>query len=320
MRRRAKFWSVSGLLLVAACGRERGDADERRGSDAPVAAPARTAALNGRLVVVIPDSQRALAGLALAAVRAGAARDETVLVGVVAAEPERVTTVRAPVAGRLTLLDGTRWPSFGDAVAAGRVLGQVSDAKPIAAPASGTVTRVDARPGEFVQPGDALLELTDFSRPLVRVAWLDDAAPPRALTIAVSGRRVGASLLGPAPAADSLTGRPAYLYRARASWPGSRPGAVVPLSSAAGAGGAPAEGAVVPTAAVVQWEGLTWAFVRRGPGRYERVPVPTSHPVPGGWVVSRGIAPGDSVVAGGAETLLSEEFRSRVTVGEESGE
>jgi hypothetical protein len=42
--------------------------------------------------------------------------------------------------------------------------------------------------------------------------------------------------------------------------------------------------------------------------------------VSGGWVASEPFAAGDSVVVRGAEELLSEEFRARVTVGDESGE
>ena len=42
-------------------------------------------------------------------------------------------------------------------------------------PISGTVTRVGAQPGALVEAGQALLEVADLSRPLVRVAWLVDA-------------------------------------------------------------------------------------------------------------------------------------------------
>jgi hypothetical protein len=84
--------------------------------------------------------------------------------------------------------------------------------------------------------------------------------------------------------------------------------------------GADAEGALVPDGAVVQWEGLAWAYLQRAPGRFERVRVPTDRPAPGGWLVGAPLAAGDSVVVRGAEELLSEEFRARVTVGDESGE
>ena len=78
-----------------------------------------------------------------------------------------------------------------------------------------------------------------------------------------------------------------------------------------------AQGTLVPDAAVVQWEGLAWAYRARGANRFERVRVVTDHPAAGGWVVSGPLAAGDSVVVRGAEELLSEEFRARVTVGDE---
>jgi hypothetical protein len=76
----------------------------------------------------------------------------------------------------------------------------------------------------------------------------------------------------------------------------------------------------VPDAAVVQWDGLAWAYRRRGAGRYERVAVPTDRPVAGGWIAVRGLSPGDTVVTTGAQELISEEFRARVSVGDEAGE
>jgi hypothetical protein len=77
---------------------------------------------------------------------------------------------------------------------------------------------------------------------------------------------------------------------------------------------------VIPDSAVVQWEGLAWVYRRLAPGRFERVRVATDRPVPGGWLSGPPLAAGDTVVLRGAEELLSEEFRARVTVGDESGE
>jgi hypothetical protein len=185
------------------------------------------------------------------------------------------------------------------------------------------VTRVGAQPGSLVEAGQTLLEVADYSRPLVRVAWLEraGAAPVRRLSLS-SGEgapRVDARLVGPAPEADPVTRRPAYLYRASHAWPGATPGtpveAIVP-----GQGGSASEGVLVPDPAVVQWEGLAWAYRQRAPGRFERARVTTSRPAPGGWIAGPPFAPGDSVVVRGAEELLSEEFRARVTVGDESGE
>jgi hypothetical protein len=128
---------------------------------------------------------------------------------------------------------------------------------------------------------------------------------------------VHASLIGPAPEADPLTRRPAYLYRSRARWPGAVPGTPV---TALVPDGEKAEGVLVPDDAVVQWEGLAWVYVSRGSGEFARVRMPTEQPVPGGWIAGPPLEEGDSVVVTGVQELLSEEFRSRVTVGEESGE
>ena len=77
---------------------------------------------------------------------------------------------------------------------------------------------------------------------------------------------------------------------------------------------------MVPDSAIVQWEGLAWTYRWRAAGQFERVRVKTDRPVPGGWLAGPPLGPGDSVVLRGAEELLSEEFRARVTVGDESGE
>jgi hypothetical protein len=61
-------------------------------------------------------------------------------------------------------------------------------------------------------------------------------------------------------------------------------------------------------------------FVERGAGRFGRVRAPTDRPVAGGFLASAGLLAGDTVVVEGAEQLLSEEFRARVTVGDEPGE
>jgi hypothetical protein len=76
----------------------------------------------------------------------------------------------------------------------------------------------------------------------------------------------------------------------------------------------------IPPEAAVQWDGLVWAYVEQEPGAFARVRVETTRPLERGWAVTRGFRPGDRVVTRGAEQLLSEEFRARVTVGEEVGE
>ena len=62
--------------------------------------------------------------------------------------------------------------------------------------------------------------------------------------------------------------------------------------------------------------------MRREAGRYARVRLAGDHPVGDGWLATEGgdLAPGDTVVVRGAQVLLSEEFKSRVRVGDEVAE
>jgi len=316
---------VLAVALVVLYRGHRREVVQEAERQAPVMAPSRVSADSEAVVVTLAAGERRRVGLELAVVRSTSGGAESRMPGEVVPETERATVLRAPVAGRFTLPDGARWPALGERVAAGVPLAQVSDARPLALPIGGVVTRVGAQPGALVEAGQALLEVADYSHPLVRLAWLGPAGgvPPARLAVApsASGARVPARLVGPAPEADPVTRRAAYLYRAERAWPGATPGtpvvAFVTRPASRGEGNA---GAFVPDAAVVQWDGLAWAYRARGSGRFERVRVGTDRPAPGGWIVDAPLAPGDSVVVRGAEELLSEEFRARVTVGDESGE
>jgi biotin carboxyl carrier protein len=310
---------VAGVLLI---GRDDGAQEHRQEADAdqPIVAPSRVVVAEGGPRVVLDSAERRRIGLRVAALAHASAETGRHLPGQVIPEPERTVTLRAPVTGRLTVAEGGRWPVLGQRLAAGTTVGRVSDAQPLTVPIRGMVTAVSARPGEIVEAGQVLLELADNTHPVVRIAWPGDAGrPPESVSILPSPAEapVEASLLGPAPEADPLTRRPAYLYRSRRRWTGAVPGtpvtAVVP-------DGEKAEGVLVPDDAVVQWEGLAWVYVGRGAGEFARVRVSTEQPVPGGWIVGGSLQEGDSVVVTGVQELLSEEFRSRVTVGEESGE
>jgi biotin carboxyl carrier protein len=290
--------------------------------DQPIVAPSRVQDQEGTAVVVFDSAEGRRVGLALAPLGPASRAPEDRLPAEVIAESGRTAQLRAPVAGRLTVPEGARWPVLGARVAAGVELARVSDARPLALPIGGVVTRVGAQPGALVEAGQSLLEVSDYSRPLVRVAWPERAGdtPPAHLSFAPNGEsvRIGARLVGPAPEADPVTRRPAYLYRAGQPWPGATPG--TPVIVLVPRAGRAAAGVLVPDSAVVQWEGLAWAYVRRAPGRYQRVRVPTDRPAPGGWITGAPLGAGDTVVVRGAQELLSEEFRARVTVGDEAGE
>jgi multidrug efflux pump subunit AcrA (membrane-fusion protein) len=313
---------AAALVLLYRNHREESAAEAQR--DAPVVAPSRVSEDSAGVVVALRAGDRGRIGLALAALRPAAAESEERLPAEVLPESERAAVLRAPVTGRLTLLPGVPWPALGQRVVAGTPVAQVSDARPLSLPITGRVTRVAALPGSLVEAGQPLLEVADYSRPLVRVAWPDAAgsAPPARLALAPTEQadRIPARLIGPAAEADPVTRRPAYLYRADRAWPGATAGTPALAFVTRPHAGASEVAVLVPDAAVVQWDGLAWAYRALHGDRYERVRIPTDRPGPGGWLVSAPLGPGDSVVVRGAEELLSEEFRARVTVGDESGE
>lgn len=327
--RKAVATALAVVVLVALVYLFRTRRAETAGAgdrEAPVVAPSRMLEANGEAVVALDREARQRLGLALVGLSAATAKPDVRLPGEVIEEPERTTVVRSPLSGRLSATPAGSWPTFGEWVRAGREIGQVSDARPLVLSRSGTVTRLGAHPGEIVEAGQVLLEVTDYSEPLARITWSDDGPMPAPATVtlipstsaAPAPPGIPARLVGPGSEADPVSRRPTFLYRAQRAWPGSRPGA--PLTAAVPATGAALAGVRVPEAAVVQWQGLGWAYVQRSPGHFARVRVPTTSPVAGGWLVRGDLAGGDSVVVRGAQELLSEEFRARVSVGEETGE
>lgn len=333
--------TIGGGLLLAALImfgllKARGQSASEAQRDAPVNAPSRMRESQGPLgdeaAVVLDSVAQARAGIVTRVLGRGSNAAAIRLTGVLVVDPTRITTVQAPVAGRLTASPGS-WPALGEYRAPGTVVAQVSDARPLALTRGGTITRVSAQPGQIVQAGQELLQLTDFTELLARIAWPPEATstPPRRIMLAPLGGGVMSSspaayasayLVGPAADVDSATRMPVYLYRTSGTWPGARPGApvVALLSDPRNT----AVGVFVPTTAVVQWEGLAWAYVQRSDAhdrkRFVRRRVDTSQPVANGWLVTQtsalGVHAGDTVVVQGAQDLLSEEFRSSLTVGD----
>ena len=310
-----------GVCLAAACLQRQVEKVRETEAHEAAAEPSHVTERDGETSVTLDSATVARIGLRIVAIHAASRREETELPALIVADPEATSFVRAGVAGRLAVPEGVGWPRFGSSIEAGAALGVIGDARPITAPRGGTVSRVMAQPGELVQPGQELLEVTAYDSPLVQVAWSADLPEPPArmsFSSAAGGPRVEAALIGPAAEADPVTRSPAWLYRVRGRWKGMRPGASVTahLPDARGV----RSGVLIPAGAVVQWDALAWAYQEKEPGRYVRVRVPTDLPVSGGWLVSGPLSPGDRVVITGAGQLLSEEFRARIVVGEEVGE
>ena len=339
MRARTRALYIVGVIAIAAvivigflAGRRELAAERER--EAPVAAPTRLrdvrTSVGTEAGIVLDTLTERRVGIQTITLGPATRRAATIpLTGELLADPARVTTIRAAVPGRVTALGP--WPVIGEGLSAGRELAQVSDARPLVVPRSAIVTRVSAQPGELVQAGQELIQLTDFREPLARIVWRLDLplAPPQTLTVApLGGLNPGALAHYVAPAAevDSLTRAPAFLYRLSTSWPGARPG--LPLVATIEDPRTSVSGVFVPIDAVVQWEGLSWVYAERGtltdaraPAHtYVRLRVDTSRPVNGGWLVApiaSSLHSGDAIVVRGAQQLLSEEFRARIRVGEE---
>jgi multidrug efflux pump subunit AcrA (membrane-fusion protein) len=310
-------WALTVSLGLAGCRGELDRVSQKRGA----AEAARTEQLGVEAAVVLDRTALTRIGLRTVALVRSNQPPEMQLAALVIEDPGAASAVRTGIGGRLAEPEGRTWPRIGERLQAGTEIARVGDALPLAVPRGGTVTRILAQPGELVQAGQALLELTDYTAPVARVVWVPGAPPPPptlSLAPLEGGARLRARLEGPAAQADPLTGGPAYLYRLSARAGNLRPGAtLIAFLPDPGVG---TGGVAVPSSAVVQWEALAWVYVEREPGRFVRVRVPTDHPIQGGWRVSQGLTPGDRVVVRGAGQLLSEEFRARIVVGEEVGE
>lgn len=148
---------------------------------------------------------------------------------------------------------------------------------------------------------------------LLRIAAPSGAAlpkPPATARVAASdGRLRTATLVSPSPQADPRIQGPTFFYAAPSDGllPGTTLTAYLPI-------GAEKTGAIVPADAVVWWQGKSWFYAQSASDRFARRELAGAQPVDEGWFVP-GMPP-RKVVVRGAQTLLSEELRGQIKVGE----
>jgi len=155
---------------------------------------------------------------------------------------------------------------------------------------------------------DALLMQRRFLLQVTSTTTAPFAAPKQATVQLGDGTRAIATLVSVVPQLDPRLQTPSLLYMLPAHL-GLVPGINLSVFLPAGV---PRNGVIVPTAAVVVSQGSAWCYVEGSTGRFTRTAVDTTTPVAGGWFVQRGVPDGARVVTGGAQTLLSEEFRSQI--------
>lgn len=138
----------------------------------------------------------------------------------------------------------------------------------------------------------------------------------RVLPQANDAPSVAIRTIHPAPTVDATLRGQAFLLVVDQPGPHLPPGTVV--TTLLTLPGDVANGVTLPVSAVVRSAGLAWAYVQTGEHEFTRREVATNAAMPGGWFVTAGFTAGDAVVVTGAQTLLSEEFKSQISVGEEA--
>jgi hypothetical protein len=129
-------------------------------------------------------------------------------------------------------------------------------------------------------------------------------APVRIDVASNSNQRFPAYLVSPSAQSDPAVQGNAFIYRTSAPLAvGTNVIAYLPTSSQT------TQGVVIPANAIVWYGGQPWTYVRMGANRFGRYPVPEQFPMNGGFFANRGFKPGEQIVTGGAQLLLSEELR-----------
>jgi hypothetical protein len=134
------------------------------------------------------------------------------------------------------------------------------------------------------------------------------SAPKRAIVQYLDGAHAQAAFISVLPQLNPRLQAPSLLYEV-AAHPGLVPGINLSVFLPSGP---LLTGVIVPSSGVVWWQGSSWCFVEESPGKFVRAAVQTSSPVSNGWFMTEGIGPNARVVTSGAQTLLSEEFRSQI--------
>jgi hypothetical protein len=157
--------------------------------------------------------------------------------------------------------------------------------------------------------------LTAGNASLVRLDLPAGEVPPAlpigARVVSLSGGSADAEFLGAASSTDPQTQGRGYFFLVNSNSAGLAPGEAV--TGYLKLPGDPLSGVIVPGDALVRTEGAGWIYVLDGGGKsFTRKSIALDHSAEGGWFVTNGIGPEDSIVVVGAQTLLSEELKAAI--------
>lgn len=167
---------------------------------------------------------------------------------------------------------------------------------------------------------DFVMSLASLQSALVRVhlpagGRLESAPVGAQLsTINEPGRLVRAEFIGRVPSVDPENQGQAFFFLVRSNALQLAPGAAVNAKMALGA--EPVIGVALPDSAVIRYRKRAWVYVQTNTTEFRRRQVDLNHALDGGWLIRGTLKPGERVVVDGAQTLLSEELKSQIQLGD----
>jgi multidrug efflux system membrane fusion protein len=125
---------------------------------------------------------------------------------------------------------------------------------------------------------------------------------------------VEAEFIGTAPAVDAQTQGQGFLFLVKSRQQGFTPGAA--LLGYLKIAGEAQSGVVIPRAAVTRFNGKPWIYLLTDADTFLRREISLERPLAEGWFAAQDMKPGDRVVVGGAQLLLSEEQKYQIHMGD----
>lgn len=346
MNRKSLWVSIIAIIVVAllifAFIQGRAEFAKEKEREAPVKAPSRVSAVDGESVVTLDKETQTRSGITIVALKPNTYRQEqqayaTVLqIQDLADARNGYATAQAQLDKAQASLDAARQEyqrlnqlhnddrNVSDkAFQAGLAALKTEQANVRAAQTAvqSSANGVIQRYGELITAWLAadtpsfkrLMQQLDVLIQVTFPASAPNEAPPKTIRIQNKADTfITANLVSRSPRVDPRIQGIGFFYLASAQMlvPGMNVIAYLPTN-------AEIQGVIVPHSAMVWWQGKAWIYVQKDDVRFVRREVPTDHPIENGFVVNSGLMPNAIIVIGGAQLLLSEEFRSHIQVGEE---
>jgi hypothetical protein len=196
-----------------------------------------------------------------------------------------------------------------------------ASASPLELARGGEVVEVLVHPGESVESGQPILRITRFDQLFARVdlpageAVAPDVAEATIIPLGQEDHPLHGERIALGASVDPKTLGQPFLFRIADRALTLRPGLAV--TAYLELPGPARTGVLAPRSAVLRQSGRTWIYIQTAEDEFARRPVVLEESTAHGWF-TRSLSPGDRIVTVGAQTLLSEEFKSQIQVGDES--